>query len=699
MGLKDLKLKSVYYSDEHNLLEDFYVPALSNSTKYDRIAGYFCSNALAIAAKGISNFVKNGGKIRLIANVVLSVEDQEAIKKAIQEKENDLLIEIEQLEDQLKKDHIRVLCWMIKKNLLEIKIAVVRNGIEHQKTGILEDSDGNIISFSGSDNETVKGWLYNDETFHVFCNWRSGEENHLQPDINQFEKLWNDKGKRVRVYEVSEAFQNSLIRHAPKDDKEFEKLTADITDELLAKHSQSYGSKKIKKEIKLRDYQVNAIKAWLDNDGKGVFEMATGTGKTFTSLGCVKEVLQECWQLTVIIACPYSHLLTQWKNEVEDFGLNGFETVIADSSNVKWKEELVNKTYDIRNKVLSKLMVFTTHATFSNDNFMDIVSNIKSPKVLICDEVHGVGAPERQKGLRDDLYKYRIALSATPSRWYDDEGTAVIYKYFGDTVFSFDLKKAINTINPDTGKTYLVKYDYLPVLIELTEDELFEYESQTSKIAKAYVMSKDKDERSSSFNLLCIKRQEIINNAVNKYNELEKLLLGLSAIKDCLIYCSPNQIDRAQEILTRMDIIQHRFTCEEGTKSLLKYGGLSERDFLLSEFTKGTYQALVAMKCLDQGVNIRNAKTAIFMCSSSNPMEYIQRRGRILRPYEGKDKAIVYDFIVVPPINDMGNENLVSVERKIIKKELDRFNDFADAADNSVDCIATILELYKKFGL
>lgn len=273
MGLKDLKLKSVYYSDEHNLLEDFYVPALSNSTKYDRIAGYFCSNALAIAAKGISNFVKNGGKIRLIANVVLSVEDQEAIKKAIQEKENDLLIEIEQLEDQLKKDHIRVLCWMIKKNLLEIKIAVVRNGIEHQKTGILEDSDGNIISFSGSDNETVKGWLYNDETFHVFCNWRPGEDNHLQPDIGQFEKLWNNHGNKVRVYEVSQAFKNGLIRSAPKNDQEFEKISTEMAERLLRLNSNNYKNNK-QENINLRGYQQDAIDEWINNDYRAIFEMS-----------------------------------------------------------------------------------------------------------------------------------------------------------------------------------------------------------------------------------------------------------------------------------------------------------------------------------------------------------------------------------------------------------------------------------------
>ena len=169
MDLKDLNLKPVYYSDEDDLLRDFYIPVLSNSVKYDRIAGYFSSNALAIAAKGIARFVESGGKIRMIANVVLSQDDQNVIEAALLDKENEVLAEIINLEDELKKNHIRMLSWMVKNNLLEIKIAVVKNGVEHQKIGILEDTDGNIISFSGSDNETVKGWIYNDEQFHVFA--------------------------------------------------------------------------------------------------------------------------------------------------------------------------------------------------------------------------------------------------------------------------------------------------------------------------------------------------------------------------------------------------------------------------------------------------------------------------------------------------------------------------------------------------
>ncbi|NVL91245.1 MAG: DEAD/DEAH box helicase family protein, partial [Desulfobacterales bacterium] len=321
MGLRNIKVKPAYYSDEDNLLEEFYIPVLSKSVKYDRIAGYFSSNSLAVAAKGISGFINNGGKIRLVANVVLSIEDQEAIKTALLQREKEVLTEIENLEDHLKKDHIRMLSWMVRNNLLEIKIAVVKNGVEHQKIGILEDSDGNIISFSGSDNETVQGWLYNDEQFHAFCSWKEGDNEHLVPDTERFTNLWSDKGKRVRVYDVSDAFKNGLIRNAPRTDEEFKRLSQRAAEELLQEHLKSYGKGERSKGIKLRDYQRKAIGNWLESACKGIFEMATGTGKTFTALGCVKHLLEKEKKLVVIITTPYGHLSQQWQKEIAKFGL------------------------------------------------------------------------------------------------------------------------------------------------------------------------------------------------------------------------------------------------------------------------------------------------------------------------------------------------------------------------------------------
>jgi superfamily II DNA or RNA helicase len=701
MSLKDLKLKPVYHSDSTDILFEFYIPVLSVGVKYDRIAGYFCSNALAIAAKGVAGLINNGGKVRLIANIVLSEEDQEAIKEAIEKREKEILLEIQNLEDELQDNHIKVLGWMIQKGILEIKIAVVRKGIEHQKVGIIEDNKGERISFTGSENETVGGWLNNNERFHVFCSWKEGDSEHLFYDIEDFNLLWNDHGQRVRVYSVSDAFIKGLIKKAPNDNEEFKRITKDIYKDILIDRSKR--ELRVLKEvapgeIKLRDYQTEAVQNWINKGCVGIFEMATGTGKTFTALGCIKELNKDITELVVVISCPYNHLVQQWAEDVDEFGL-GFETVLASSINTDWKSCLNDKVYDIKNKILSKLIIFVTHDTIASPDFISILHKIKLPIFLICDEVHGIGSEQRCTALISDLYRYRLGLSATPSRWFDDEGTKIISDFFGGTVYEFPLKKAISTIDPVTGKPFLVRYEYHPIFIELTDFELQEYEEQTKKLAKLYFVSNNPDEKGELFNLLCIKRQKIIKNSRGKYESFKALIQKLYPLKHCLVYVSPEQKDEIQGILSHLNIKQHQFTNEEGVKPDDRFSGMSEREFLLKEFAKGSYDILVAMKCLDEGVDIRQARIAIILASSGNPREYIQRRGRVLRPHPNKDKALIYDFLVVPCLSKIGLRELYDLEMRILKKEMLRYNEFADAADNRVECLKNLFELNKKvFG-
>ncbi|MBA7624664.1 hypothetical protein ES703_32075 [subsurface metagenome] len=701
MGLKDIEIKAAYYSDENNLLQEFYIPVLSNSIKYDRIAGYFSSNALAIAAKGLAAFIKAGGRIRLIANVVLSEKDQEAIKRALLEKEKEVLTEIENLEDQLKKDHIKMLGWVVKNNLLEIKIAVVKGGVEHQKTGILEDIDGDILSFSGSDNETVQGWLHNDEQFHVFCSWKEGDKAHLSPDIERFDRLWGDRGVRVRVYNVSEAFKKGLIRNAPSDDKEFRKLSCRVTDQLLREHSQRYSHDKKPSGIKLRDYQNQAVKKWVDNGCKCIFEMATGTGKTFAALACLERLLSEQNKTITVIGCPYNHMITQWKENIEEYGLK-INVLIADSTNSRWKDALADSIRDVNNDVTSNLIVLTTHDTFYRGDFLEIVGIAKAKLFLIADEVHGMWSEKRKCGFIAD-YEFRLGLSATPSRWFDAEGTRELFRYFDaedeNNKFVFSLKQAIRTVNPKTGETYLVPYEYKPYFAELSEAELGEYEERTKNIVKAYHRAKGREEKQKYFVLLCKQREDIIRNAAGKYEAFRRILEDIDEIKHCLIYCSPEQIDTVQRILNGKNIIQHKFTQEEGTKPESRFGGISERDYLLKRFSEGTYPALVAMRCLDEGVDIPQAKVGIILASTGNPRQYIQRRGRILRQYPGKKAAKIYDVIVLPPASSGLPRELLELEKKIVARELKRYEEFASIASNVIECLRKIGFVEDKFGL
>ncbi|MEM2145923.1 MAG: DEAD/DEAH box helicase family protein [Candidatus Jordarchaeaceae archaeon] len=678
MSFQELELKSDYDSEDDDVLNDFYIPVLSRSKRYDRLAGFFSSSVLAAAAKGIAPFIQNGGAMRLIVGATLQKSDVDAIKLGHENPEKILaemmLKHFEDIYEELIKDHVRALAWLVARNQLEIRVAMVvddagfpldqdtalKTGIFHQKVGILEDNEGNTISFSGSINESATSWESNIEEFKVFRSWIDGERDHLIADKAKFEKYWFGKTRRVKIMDVPSAVRERLIRIAPNNIGEL-------------KLERFY-----RKPI-LREYQIRAISLWMENGKKGIFEMATGTGKTYTAIGCIMELLEDEKRLFVVIACPFTHLIKQWKDNLVKFGLSGYEIFGAF---VSWENRLANVIFDFNSGIYDIIVVITTHDTFANDKFIRLIEKVKSNCFLIVDEVHGVGSIERRKGLLDN-YHFRLGLSATPIRWLDEEGTSLIFNFFDKVVFNLPLHQAIE-------KGFLCKYEYRPFLVELTYDELEEYRKLTKKISIEYARAKDDKEKKEIFKLYCILRHRVIVNASMKYTVLNKILDELKDIKHCLIYCSPQQIDIVQEILNKRGIIQHKFTAEEDTK---------ERKVLLDSFAKGVYRVLVAMKCLDEGVDVPSTRIAVMMASSTNPREFIQRRGRVLRPFSGKEKAIIYDIIVVPDLSGRIDPALFDLEAKILQSEIRRYTEFANAAINCGEAYLRILDLASKYHI
>ncbi|MBT0159060.1 DEAD/DEAH box helicase family protein [Candidatus Bathyarchaeota archaeon A05DMB-2] len=700
MSLRELGLKKSYDSDTDNIVADFYVPTLSVSIHYSRLTGFFSSTSLAIAAKGISGLIRNGGTVKIVTGATFRREDIEAIKQAIESPEKvvekTLLRELDNIEDEFIKDHVRALGWMVANKRLKIKVAIVldendypldyrnveKQGIFHQKVGIMEDLNGDKISFSGSDNESAKGWQNNIEEFKVFRNWVESERDYFEADLLKFKKFWDAQAKRTKVVDIPRAIEERLIEIAPNDIDELD------LDRWVhpANHRQVF---------ELRDYQKKAIENWFGNNKKGIFEMATGTGKTLTAIGCIKELFAGETKVVAVISSPFIHLSEQWTKEFNKFGVN-CDKIVADSSQNKWKDTLVDSLLDIENGVSERLLVLTTHNTFSTVDFINMIreSKKRDPSqrlLLVIDEVHGIGAPQRRLGLIEE-YDYRLGLSATPKRWFDLKGTEKIFNYFGDVVFEFSLRDAIKA-------GYLVPYIYKPHFSYLTPEEMKKYEEETRKIAKAYYRSKNEEERDEIFTLLCIKRQKIIRNARNKLAILEKILDDVKEVKYCLVYCSPHQIRAVQDILNKKNIIQHKFTEQEGIRPENKFGGLSEREFLIKQFSEGKYHALVSMKCLDEGVDVPPARLAIMLDNSGNPREYIQRRGRVLRKFPNKKQAIIHDIIVEPLLKATIPQELGELERKIIAKELDRYRDFASSAQNSSECLEIMANLEEIYGI
>ena len=312
---------------------------------------------------------------------------------------------------------------------------------------------------------------------------------------------------------------------------------------------------------------------------------------------------------------------------------------------------------------------------------MEFINGFSNDSLLIVDEVHGIGSLKQSLGLNSN-FNYRLGLSATPERWFDVQGTQLLYEYFGNVIFRFDIVDALENINPETGESYLTPYYYNPIIIDLERTELKEYYEFTKKIA--YYFSTDDEEDRKKAESYLLKRQLIINNAVNKLIAFEKILDDNPNIDKTLIFCSPQQISKVQKILNSKGITQHKFTqTESASKS--KKQMLSQREQLIKLFEEDYYKCLVAIKCLDEGVDIPAAKTAIILSSTSNPREYIQRRGRILRRSPGKKYAVIYDMIVFPKDRSYS---------KISDKEVDRYRDFASNAVNSYECLKILDKYY-----
>lgn len=706
MGLRDIEYRYTYDSDTSNLVEEFYDPVLSQAIEYKRIAGFFSSTCFAVVAEGVRGLIDNGGVMKMIVSPRISKNDADIIKMAYENPEgliSRLMIEsIDSAKDALEKDCLSAMGWMIVHGLLEIKIAIVydddgklmtceeieEKGLFHIKAGIITDANGDVISFSGSINETVSGWIKNAEQFEVHRMWIPGQEGYCKDQIQRFDEYWSGSRGFTKVYSIPDAVKKKFLENAVDDIEQIECLKKYKKNRLTEKSKK----KEIKSEIDLYFYQNDAFNMWIENGYKMLFQMATGTGKTRTAIACMHYMLKTIENLMVVIVCPQNTLSLQWKAEIENLKAYDGTMIIADSSNgSKWRGQLEECILNISLGLQTNAIVFACSKTFCSRDFVSLISTAKDQVkyLIIGDEAHGLGASETSKGLLD-MYEYRIGLSATPSRWFDDYGTRIIENYFGNKTFEFSIYQALHTEKPGTGKNYLTPYKYVPVFVHLTEDETYSYEEATKKITKARHFKDNDEDAQKRYEMLLMARADIYKNAENKYAELERILDDIKDnMEDTIIFVSDEQIDKVVGILSRRNISAKRYTEDTGSRPLRKYKGKTERQYVIDEFTDHTVQVLVAIKCLDEGIDIPSAKRAIIMASSSNPREFIQRVGRVIRISEGKDLAEIYDMTVVPDVMHLKSD-LLKFELDVFDKEQNRIFDISQNSVNSVEVLRKI---------
>lgn len=700
MSLQDLEIKNEYRSLSQDIISDFYEPVLQEAVLYQRAVGFFSSSALTIIANGVEGLIKNNGKIQLITSPKLSATDVEEISIGYEVREvleKALLREINTPQTKHEYEKLSYIARLIAKGILDIRIAFLTNNnniaMYHEKMGIVIDSSGNAIAFSGSMNESENAFYSNYESFDVFCSWTNDKERVLHKQLT-FNAIWGDYELGIETIPFPEAVKEKLYEYKSNLFKKEDKIRTDIDKD------KEDVSLYLPDKFIIRDYQSRAIKNWKKQGYRGIFDMATGTGKTLTALAGVEQLFRDNKKrLGIIIVCPYQHLVEQWVEDIENFGIRPI-IGYSRSSQRNWKKKLEQAIRSFNLNVLNFFCFITTNASYVTDNIQAQIKLLGKDVVYVVDEAHNMGAEYYRKFLPENI-KYRLALSATIDRHKDELGTQSLYSYFGEKCISYPLSEAI-----ESGM--LTPYYYYPILTFLDNRELDEYLEITTQLAGAINYKNGKPILTDYAKQLLIKRSRVVAGAKDKINALHKQIEPYVNDKHILVYCGTTtnnddedinfgkrQIDIVSDLLgNTLSMRVGRFTSHED---------IEERIQIREAFADGTsLQTLVAIKCLDEGVNIPSIKTAFILASSTNPKEYIQRRGRVLRKFNGKEYAEIFDFITLPfnfESAESLNPNIVKSTKGLIKRELIRMLDFANLAENPSITNEYIYELKYHFDI
>lgn len=702
--LKELKLQYMYSSGGTKKTPmDFFTDCLTNSIKFDMGLGFFSSASINALSYGFASFISNGGIMRLYINQYISEQDLKAFtiepQKYIEDKILNDFQELYKILSERDEHFFNCLSYLISKRRIEIKIIIPKTGgIAHQKFGIFTDKQGDKVAFNGSLNFTASALMSrNIETISCAFSWKDIDS--VVDYEEQFNTYFNGDVKDVDVIS-SKFLTEEITKSFPfKDVKE-----------LLKKEDEFIAQKKYKKndmvienvprfpyESGPREYQIEAYNKWLERNCNGVFAMATGTGKTITSLNCILEEYKRNGKYKVLILVPTLDLVNQWIEEVKKFF---FSNIYVVNGTTNWEKDLTELKNDILWGIDNNFVIISTYVSFKNATFQKIIADLSKDEsmTLIADEAHNVGSKEVLKCFNNLTIKKRIALSATPSRAFDEEGTQYIKMCFNDMppyCYSFTMREAIE-------KHYLMEYLYYPNVVYLNDDEMEKYIYYTQRLLQYFDDKTGKFKDEPEVQNLLMNRKRIIHKAQDKYRVFENIIDELKSkeqLKFCFVY-SPEGIDYQTEnpesFISRLkSIVNQKYP---GIRTNTFTGSDKDNKNKLRAFAEGKIDMLFAMKCLDEGVDVPRAEVGIFTSSTGNPRQFIQRRGRLLRKHKEKAFAYIYDLIVVPDYRKADNK-FFDMERSLVKKELMRVAYFADLSSNYNEAVRNLREILQYYEL
>lgn len=710
--LRDVHFKHSY-SSGYDEPKDFFTEALIESSTFDLGLGFFSSSGIRSLAYGFALFIANGGKMRVVMNHFLSKEDKEAIengqKHLVENFENRILSDIKKLAKTLSKEDehfFHCLSYLISINRIEFIATIsTKGGLGHDKYGIFTDDEGNKVAFIGSANFSHSALELNGETITVFTS--TNDDKRISEYQTLFDKSWENDTPHlihipideVKTY-ISENFYKESLKQLLgtsidlREDKSINDFCKPLSQRVLDKIELKEQEPRFPFPEE-RTIQIDAYNAWIKNGKNGVFAMATGSGKTVTALNCLRKQFKENGFYKAIIVVPTQALAIQWKHEAESFN---FQNIISTHTDKDWKNILSRYTTRSLLDQTKNIILITTYATFNRRDIQTFIDRTKGIEtfIYIADEAHNIGSKSSLKHLPEAI-KWRIGLSATPERVYDDFGSEKLYEFFKsrppEYTFRYTMKQAINS-------GILCHYDYYPIFVELTSSEMDEYERISSQLRK--FIDSDTGKYKPEAEKLLLKRKRIIHKAENKKVAISGLLEDLKRKRKLDYtfvfvpegyepdYSESDSYQIEQDDIHIIDEYAQMF--KDHGYSYHKYiSGLDDAPDILKSFADGDIQVLLSMKCLDEGVDIPRAEHAIFCSSTGNPRQFVQRRGRVLRKSKEKEKAKIWDLIVTPP--DLV-EDAECIERNMFISEVKRIINFAALADNQIDILYGELKEY-----
>jgi superfamily II DNA or RNA helicase len=709
----DWSIDRDYKSGTENEPMQFYLEGLANSSEFQLLLGYFSSAAINLLSVGFATFISKGGKMKMVINHLLSEKDKEAIQNAenfdSSNKVFDLtdVVSLGRILDDYDTHFFECLAYLITEKRIEIKVIKPKNGkgIAHYKSGVFSDGE-NYVGYKASCNFTLYGLSENLEELEAFLSWENGRSNKLiKKQLKVIDAYFTEIDEDVDYLSSNEIEVAIRDKFGKKDINEL--IVQE--EELMKKKMELIKNKKLKDIIiKLHDdidtirrnpkfpykegprkYQVAAYQSWLQNGCKGIFAMATGTGKTITSLNCLLNEYQIDKTYKAIIVVPTTALLEQWKKECMKFN---FKNIITVSSKENWNDNLA--FFNTATKFIdTSFIVIVTYASLGKPKFQSHFAQLPKETILIADEVHNMGSQGILKLLPKFHLKKRIGLSATPHRKFDEGGNEAIENFFNDKspyVVSFSMKQAL-----DLG--WLSQYTYYPHVVPLNKTELKEY----IKISRQLLMHIDPKthtyKKSIVVDMLLLARKRIIHKAVNKIDAFKEILKSefrnKGNLKYTLVYVpeglEPDYSEtdfytETEEDISLINEYTKAVSATDGSLMVKQYTANSKnRVQILKDYEEGKVHVLTSMKCLDEGVDVPRSELAIFCSSTGNPRQFIQRRGRVLRLHVDKVHAVIHDLVVVPEIRI--EECNYDMERNLVKKELERVVDFSNLAMNKMD--------------